>query len=117
LDGKTYKIRCPYIEGAVYVTINNDANGNPVELFSNTKHAESVAWLTAVTRLATMALNLGASPKAVATELKESFDPRGGFIGLNGDMTFSIVSEIGRLLERHAEEQGNAKEEGTQTSE
>lgn len=101
LQGKTYKLRSPHIQGSVYVTINNDDNGNPIELFANTKHAESVAWLMAITRLATMALRLGATPDKVADELKSSFDPRGGYMGMGGDMTLSLVSEIGLILERH----------------
>lgn len=106
LHGKTYKLRCPHIDGAVYVTINDDVMGKPIELFANTKHADSVAWLMAVTRLATMALRLGADPIDVANELKSSFDPRGGYMGMGGDMTLSLVSEIGLVLHRHIAEQG-----------
>jgi hypothetical protein len=101
LGGKTYKVRAPHIEGAIYITINNDEKGNPVELFANTRNAESVAWLTAVTRLATMVLSNGGDAKAVARELKSVFDPRGGYYGNGGHLTLSVVAEVGSLLERH----------------
>jgi hypothetical protein len=101
LSGKTYKLRSPYVQGAVYVTINNDSDGKPIELFANTKNADSVAWLNAVTRLATMALKLGADPNQVAEELRASFDPRGGYMGMGGNMSLSLVSELGIVMRRH----------------
>lgn len=101
LTGKTYKVRTPHIESAIYVTINNNADGKPVEMFANTKHAESVAWLTAVTRMATMVLSKGGDAKQVADELKSVFDPRGGYFARGGGLVLSVVAEIGHILDRH----------------
>ena len=100
LHGRTHKVRVPGVDHAIYITVTADDAGRPRELFANTKAAELVPWLTAVTRLATLALAHGAPADRVAEELRTVFDPRGGYHDTSGAM-LSVVSHIGVLLERH----------------
>jgi len=48
LQGITHKIRWPSMSSALYVTVNQSAEGHPFEVFFNSKDARSQEWMTAL---------------------------------------------------------------------
>lgn len=102
LNGKTYKIKPPDSDHAIYVTIN-DLNGSPYEVFINCKNPESHGWMMTVTRLISAILRTGQNPKFMIDELKNVPDPRGGYFYPKLGFVPSISAHIGIILEKHIE--------------
>lgn len=115
LQGKTYKIRPPTIDAAIYVTINDDeVDGviRPVEIFINSKHVESISWVVCLSRMLSAALRQpGSFPLYVIEELRNTFDPKGGYMipKTKGKQAYSVASHIGFILENHCKELGLIK--------
>lgn len=105
LDGATYKIKWPESEHAVYVTINDLADGakrRPFEVFINSKNMEHYAWTVALTRMISAVFRRGGDVSFVPEELKAVFDPRGG-AWMGGRYVPSLLAAIGDVIERHLE--------------
>src|SRR5262249_26435517 len=54
LPGKTYKVKWPDSEHAIYITVNDvvmDGRRRPFEVFINSKNMEHYAWTVALTRM------------------------------------------------------------------
>ncbi len=82
LPGKTYKVRWPESDHALYITLNDiiDDQGRrrPFEIFINSKNTEHYAWTVALTRMISAVFRRGGDVSFVVEELKAVFDPRGG---------------------------------------
>ena len=108
LSGRTYKLRWPESDHAIYVTINDivqeGPNGEPrhrpFEVFINSKNMEHYAWTVALTRMISAVFRRGGDVAFVVEELKAVFDPRGGH-WLNGRYVPSLLAAIGQVIERH----------------
>jgi ribonucleoside-diphosphate reductase alpha chain len=126
LDGKTYKLKWPLIDHAIYITINDvwviEAAGpsdlapyglvsrrRPFEIFINSKHLDSYPWTVAVTRMVSGIFRRGGDVSFVVEELKAVFDPQGGAY-VNGKYVPSLIAAIGGVIEQHllALEQDNS---------
>jgi ribonucleoside-diphosphate reductase alpha chain len=109
LDGKTYKISPGGgLEHGIYVTINDThLHGRqvPFEIFINSKAVDSHQWIVALTRMISANWRKGGDNAFIAEELKQVFDPRGGFWS-QGEHVPSIVAGIGRIIERHMLDSG-----------
>ena len=106
LEGRTYKIKWPESEHAIYITINDTLqNGvrRPFEVFINSKNMEHYAWTLALTRMISAVFRRGGDVRFVAEELKAVFDPRGG-AWMEGRYVPSILAAIGGVIERHLAE-------------
>lgn len=109
VQGRTYKIKPPIIDEAVYITINDaEINGviRPIEVFINSKNMQSFQWISCVTRLLSAAMRHdGAFPRYVVDELLDTYDPHGGYIipGSKGRRANSIVAHIGWVIYEHCE--------------
>lgn len=103
LGGRTYKMKWPGYRHAVYVTINDDEDGNPFEVFFNTMGQENTAWMQALSRTVSAVFRRGGDVSFIADELREVHDPKGGAY-LNGAYVPSMVAEIGNILRRHMNE-------------
>ena len=106
LDGRTYKIKWPESEHAIYITVNDTLqNGvrRPFEVFINSKNMEHYAWTLALTRMISAVFRRGGDVRFVAEELKAVFDPRGG-AWMEGRYVPSILAAIGGVIERHLAE-------------
>ena len=109
LEGRTYKIKWPESEHAIYITINDTiANGvrRPFEVFINSKNMEHYAWTLALTRMISAVFRRGGDVRFVAEELKAVFDPRGG-AWMDGRYVPSILAAIGGVIGRHLSETGH----------
>jgi ribonucleoside-diphosphate reductase alpha chain len=103
LSGTTYKLRWPDSAHAVYVTINDFADGEarrPFEIFVNSKNMEHYAWTLALTRMISAVFRRAGDVAFVAEEMKAVFDPRGG-AWMHGRYVPSLPAAIGGIIERH----------------
>jgi ribonucleoside-diphosphate reductase alpha chain len=108
LAGRTYKIKWPESEHAMYITINDvvqDGRRRPFEVFINSKNMESFAWTVALTRMISAVFRRGGDVAFVVEELKAVFDPRGGQ-WMEGRYVPSLLAAIGEVIERHMVEIG-----------
>jgi ribonucleoside-diphosphate reductase alpha chain len=108
LPGKTYKIRWPDSDHAIYITINDivrDGRRVPFEIFINSKNMEHYAWTVALTRMISAVFRRGGDVSFVVEELKAVFDPRGGQ-WMEGRYVPSLLAAIGGVIERHMVEIG-----------
>jgi ribonucleoside-diphosphate reductase alpha chain len=103
LPGKTYKIRWPESDHALYITINDivqDGRRRPFEIFINSKNMEHYAWTVGLTRMISAVFRRGGDLSFVVEELKAVFDPRGG-AWMEGRYVPSLLAAIGHVIERH----------------
>ncbi len=108
LPGKTYKIKWPGSDHAIYITINDvvqDGRCRPFEIFINSKNMEHYAWTVALTRMISAVFRRGGDVSFVVEELKAVFDPRGGQ-WMEGRYVPSLLAAIGGVIERHLVEIG-----------
>ncbi|MBI4276265.1 adenosylcobalamin-dependent ribonucleoside-diphosphate reductase [Candidatus Uhrbacteria bacterium] len=97
--GSTYKIKTGY--GNLYVTINDDEDGRPFEVFATIGKTGGVfaAKSEAICRLASIALRSGIDPAELVKELKGIRGPMPVW-GKNG-MVLSIPDAIAQVMEEH----------------
>jgi ribonucleoside-diphosphate reductase alpha chain len=108
LPGKTYKIKWPGSDHAIYITINDvmqDGRRRPFEIFINSKNMEHYAWTVALTRMISAVFRRGGDVSFVVEELKAVFDPRGGQ-WMEGRYVPSLLAAIGGVIEKHLIEIG-----------
>ncbi|MYF88706.1 MAG: adenosylcobalamin-dependent ribonucleoside-diphosphate reductase [Boseongicola sp. SB0676_bin_33] len=114
LEGRTYKLKWPGSEHAIYITVNDIIVGErrqPFEVFINSKNMEHFAWTVALTRMISAVFRRGGDVSFVVAELKAVFDPRGG-AWMGGKYVPSILAAIGAVIERHLIEIGFIDGEG-----
>jgi hypothetical protein len=103
LNGRTYKLKTPLSESALYVTINNyEVNGQlrPFEVFINSKDMSHFQWVIALTRVMSAVFRKGGEVNFLIDELKSVHDPKGGYFD-KGRYVTSLVSAIGDVVETH----------------
>ncbi len=103
LGGRTYKLRWPESEHAIYITVNDviqDGRVRPFEVFINSKNLDHYAWTVALTRMISAVFRRGGDVAFVVEELKAVFDPRGGH-WMGGRYVPSLLAAIGETIERH----------------
>ena len=109
LPGRTYKVRWPESDHAIYITINDvmDDQGRirPFEIFINSKNTEHYAWTVGLTRMISAVFRRGGDVSFVVEELKAVFDPRGGQ-WMNGKYVPSLLAAIGGVIEQHMIQSG-----------
>jgi hypothetical protein len=104
LTGTTYKIKTPQSEHALYITINDmvlDGVHHPYEMFINSKNMDHFQWVLALTRLVSAVWRKGGDSTFLVEELKNVFDPKGGYYKKGGVYMPSLVAEIGTVIEQH----------------
>ena len=103
LDGKTYKLKWPESDHAIYITLNDIMQGGrrrPFEIFINSKNMEHFAWTVALTRMISAVFRRGGDVSFVVEELKAVFDPRGG-AWMDKRYVPSLLAAIGSVIEEH----------------
>ncbi len=119
LRGYTYKIKTPLTDHAMYITVNdivlNEGNEHeqeyPFEIFINSKNMEQFQWILALTRVISAVFRKGGDATFLAEELKQVFDPQGGYFKRGGKFMPSLVAEIGEVLETHMRRIGLIEDE------
>jgi len=103
LPGRTYKIRWPESDHAIYITLNDiiqDGRRRPFEVFINSKNMDHYAWTVGLTRMISAVFRRGGDVSFVVEELKAVFDPRGGQ-WVERRYVPSLLAAIGDVIERH----------------
>lgn len=100
LQGKTYKVKTPLTDHALYITIN-DMDGRPFEIFFNSKSMEHFQWIIALSRVLSAVFRKGGDVSFLVEELENVFDPKGGYFKKGGKYMPSLVAEIGDVLRTH----------------
>jgi len=105
LTGSTYKIK-PNGGHALYITINNDENGQPYEIFLNSKDMEQFQWIIGLMITISTVMKVPNSLPDLIEKLKGVHTPTGGYWGklLDGKKSInfpSVVAHIGFILEEH----------------
>lgn len=121
LAGNTYKV-VPPEDKALYVTINhytmNEGQPNernvPFEIFIEGGSVAHRQWVSLSTRLITSIWRKGGNCDFIVEDMKETFDPKGGYFipGGGGRFANSIVAHIGFVIEKHLQKIGNGKKAG-----
>lgn len=119
LKGYTYKIKTPLSDHAMYITINDIVLNKgteheqeyPFEIFINSKNMEQFQWILALTRVISAVFRKGGDSVFLAEELKQVFDPQGGYFKKGGRFMPSLVAEIGEVLETHMKKIGLIEDE------
>ena len=114
LEGRTYKLKWPDSEHAIYLTINDiilNGHRRPFEVFINSKNMEHFAWTVALTRMISAVFRRGGDVSFVVEELKAVFDPRGG-AWIKGKYIPSIIAAIGGAIVTHMIDTGFLEGEG-----
>lgn len=114
LRGYTYKIKTPLSDHAMYITVNNivlnlgteHEQEYPFEIFINSKNMEQFQWILALTRVISAVFRKGGDATFLVEELKQVFDPQGGYFKKGGRFMPSMVAEIGEVLEIHMRKSG-----------
>lgn len=109
LEGKSYKVKTPLSEHALYVTINDivlnagteHEQRRPFEIFINSKNMDHFQWIVALTRIVSAVFRKGGDCTFLVEELQSVFDPRGGYFKKGGRFMPSLVAEIGDIIEQH----------------
>jgi ribonucleoside-diphosphate reductase alpha chain len=115
LPGKTYKIKWPESDHAMYITLNDivqDGRRRPFEIFINSKNMEHFAWTVALTRMISAVFRRGGDVSFVVEELKAVFDPRGG-AWMERRYVPSLLAAIGGVIEEHMIATGFLKDPDT----
>lgn len=99
MSGTTYKITTAY--GNMFVTINNDENGQPFEIFTALGKTGGffAAKTEAISRLASLALRSGVAVEELIDQLKGIRGPNPTWH--NGEMIFSVPDAIANILIKH----------------
>jgi ribonucleoside-diphosphate reductase alpha chain len=103
LAGRTYKVRWPESDHAIYITLNDvvqDGRVRPFEVLINSRDTEHYAWTVALTRMISAVFRRGGDVSFVVEELKAVFDPRGGQ-WMGGKYVPSLLAAIGQVIENH----------------
>ena len=100
IHGYTYRIKTAY--GKLFVTINDDAQGQPFEIFSHLGKAGGffAAKAEAICRLISLALRSGIDPQEVIDQLKGIRGPTPTWSD-EGKMILSLPDAIAQILEKH----------------
>jgi ribonucleoside-diphosphate reductase alpha chain len=100
IRGFTYRIKTAY--GKLYVTVNDDENGQPFEVFSHLGKAGGffAAKAEAICRLISLALRSGVDPEEVISQLKGIRGPTPTWME-DGRMILSLPDGIAQILEKH----------------
>jgi len=110
LRGFTYKVKGGSMQDAYYITINNDDEGKPAEIFINTKDTKNFQWVTSLMRMMSAVFRRADDVAFMIEELKATADPSGGVgfmkvVGMDKPKFIaSIPAAIGYVLEHHVKE-------------
>lgn len=104
LSGFTYKLDWPTLDSALYLTINHNADDQPLELFINSKDSRYHDWTTALTTMISAIWRQsnmnGSNASFVATELQQVQSLNDGAFKDQKHHP-SLVAYIGHMLEKH----------------
>ncbi|MEK7187454.1 MAG: adenosylcobalamin-dependent ribonucleoside-diphosphate reductase [Patescibacteria group bacterium] len=111
--GKTYKVKTGY--GNLYVTVNNDENGNPFEVFATIGKSGGFfqEQSEGICRLISLSLRAGIKTEEVIYHLKGIRGPMPTMT--NKGTVLSLPDAIGQILEEHMSSQNTLRTEAPES--
>lgn len=106
LHGTTYKIKWPPLDSALYLTINDDENGKPYEMFIASKSAVNIEWTTALSLVVSSFMRLGIDIHFIADEFQQIKSVTES-AWIDGTLYGSLVAVIGHFIKLHLAESGS----------
>ncbi|MFW6205742.1 MAG: vitamin B12-dependent ribonucleotide reductase [Gemmatimonadota bacterium] len=109
LHGTTRKIRSPL--GELYVTVNEDEDGRPFEVFATLGKAggAAMAHAEAIGRMISLALRSGIAMDAIINQLRGISCDRA--VGIGPNKVLSMPDAIGQILQLHLQEKEGIQED------
>lgn len=107
LEGKTLKVTWPALTSSLYITVNF-SEGQPFEIFFNSKDQKYMEWMTAITILLSWVLRQGMSLNSIAQEFKQVASVDGG-AWVEGKFQPSLIAYLGKKLSEVISIDGNLK--------
>ena len=112
LRGRTYKLKPPGADHALYVTINdillNEGTPTqklvPFEIFVNTKDPQHYEYLIALTRVVSAIFRKGGDVMFIVEEFSHIHDKQGGYYASgsrSGKRYSSVIHELGEVIGTH----------------
>ena len=103
LSGVTQRVETGY--GKLYVTVNEDENGRPFELFANIGHSGGYtnSFTEALAKVISTALRSGVDPEEIVDELQGTRSPKVAWD--KGEQIQSIPDAIGTALRRYLDDE------------
>ena len=103
LSGVTQRVETGY--GKLYVTINEEENGRPFELFANIGHSGGYtnSFTEALAKVISTALRSGVDPEEIVDELQGTRSPKVAWD--KGEQIQSIPDAIGTALRRYLDDE------------
>ena len=103
LSGVTQRVETGY--GKLYVTINEDGDGRPFELFANIGHSGGYtnSFTEALAKVISTALRSGVDPEEIVDELQGTRSPKVAWD--KGEQIQSIPDAIGTALRRYLDDE------------
>lgn len=99
LVGHTHKIKWPGRAAAMYVTVNEDEEGNPFEILIQSKDSTASEWTTALSLMITAIFRKGGDISFISSELMQIQSVREG-AWINGRFIASLPALIGQILDK-----------------
>lgn len=100
LVGRTYKIKWPRLESSLYITINDDEDGKPFEMFINSKDGTSSEWMMALSLMITAIFRTNPHPDFISKELGQIQSFQGGCY-INKVYYGSLPAYLGYIISAH----------------
>jgi hypothetical protein len=109
LIGKTYKIKPPVSDHALYITISDivmnqgteHEERRPFEIFINCREMDHFQWIVSQTLMISALFRKGGDLTFITDEMKSVRDPNGGYFMKGGFFMPSLVAHIGTIIEHH----------------
>ena len=105
LTGRTYKLTWPHSKSAYYVTINNDEEGTPFEIFITSTNSKHQDWTTALSLMISAIMrkeSSGGDLSFVPDELEKVMSTT-DVAWVKGKFYGSLVAMIGETIRLHIE--------------
>ncbi len=108
VNARVYKLKSPFTKHSVFITlgyVTENGKNRPIEIFINSKDLSKMSEYTALTRLISMIFRSRNDPEIVIDELKDIYDPNGGYFK-NGKYMHSFYSEIADVIQTFLQDIG-----------
>lgn len=95
IESKTVKIRWPQMKSAIYMTVGY-VDGEPYEVFFNSKDQSAMEWMTTTTLLMTLCLRKGIPFSDLSEEFRQITSLEGAWV--DGHYQPSLISYLGQKI-------------------
>ncbi len=100
LTGVTYKVKWPSLQSSIYLTINQNTQGKPFEVFISSRSGKNAEWMTSLTLMISAIMRMSDDVVFIARELQQVVSAHDS-AWIDGTYYGSLVARIGKVMEEH----------------